>query len=77
MNYLVMNIGCIECGVSSAVVGVFSHKVEACAVAKRLSQSHNWRQGGENEFVVFELPREINTVAGEYDHEPVWPPMER
>lgn len=32
--YLVMNIGCIDCGVSSAVVGVFADKSKAELIAE-------------------------------------------
>ena len=65
MSWLLMNIGCIECGVSSAVVGVFTDKAEAEAIADRLSDSHNWREGGQNAFEVFEMPQ-LDVVADEY-----------
>lgn len=69
MSYVVVNIGCIECGVSSALVGVFEHKHEAQAVATRLDKSHDWRQGGQNRFEVFELPPE-GVIADEYAEPP-------
>ena len=68
-KYLVFNVGCIECGVSSAVVGVFASKVEADALAEKLGDKCHWREGGQNNFEVFELGKE-NTVAAEY-HEPL------
>jgi len=63
--WLVINIGCIECHVSSNIVGLIADKVEADALAKRLSESHGWREGGQNEFEVFPLP-EVGVIAPEY-----------
>jgi hypothetical protein len=64
--WLVMNIGCIECGVSSAVVGLFKTKEDAEVVAESCKEKYSWREGGQNEFEVFKLPRE-GKVAKEYD----------
>lgn len=36
--WLVFNIGCIECGVSSNVVAVYPHKHEADAIAAKLNE---------------------------------------
>jgi len=38
---MVMNIGCIECGVSSAVVGVFADKAKADAIAAECVEGDN------------------------------------
>lgn len=65
MIYLVMNIGCIECGVSSAVVGIFNNEAKAQEIADKCQEVHGWREGGQNNFEVFELPM-INEVAEEY-----------
>lgn len=65
MRYLVINIGCIECGVSSNVVGVFTDKDKADEVAVNLNETHAWREGGQNSFEVFEEPEE-NTINPEY-----------
>ena len=54
--WLVMNIGCIECGVSSQIVGIFADESKADQVAKRCEETHSWREGGQNSFEVFELP---------------------
>jgi hypothetical protein len=64
-HWIVVNIGCIECGVSSNVVGVFADKAEAEAIADRLNGSHGWRQGGQNDFDVFPMP-EVGVIADEY-----------
>lgn len=67
--WLVFNIGCIECGVSSNVVGVFDDEETANKVAKELSSSHSWREGGQNSFKVYKLP-EINILEQEYTEPP-------
>jgi len=55
-KYIVVNIGCIECGVSSDIVGVFANKERADAVASACDDKYDWREGGQNAFEVFELP---------------------
>lgn len=63
--WLVFNIGCIECGVSSNVVGVFKSKETADKIAERLDCNHNWREGGQNSYDVFELG-DVDEVTSEY-----------
>ena len=63
--WIVVNIGCLECGVSSAIVGVFSDRERAFQIEAALSKTHNWREGGQNAFEVFDLP-ELDVVADEY-----------
>ncbi len=63
--YLVFNVGCIECGVSSNVVGIFPHKEEAETIAQTLNEKHGWREGGQNSYEVFELNR-VGVVTEEY-----------
>ncbi len=54
-RWLVFNVGCIECRVSSDVVGLYPTKEEAEAVAEILNKKLDWRQGGQNNFEVFDL----------------------
>jgi hypothetical protein len=61
-----MNIGCIECGVSSNIVGLFADKARADAVAKACEEKHSWRHHGQNRYEVFELP-EPEIVDPEYE----------
>ena len=65
-KYLVFNIGCIECGVSSKIVGVFTEKAEAERMAQYCEKHFGWREGGQNAFEVFELPTQVNVVDPEY-----------
>lgn len=63
--WIVMNIGCLECGVSSKVVGVFADEARAEAVAAACQKEYGWRESGQNEFVVYELPAP-ESVDAEY-----------
>lgn len=63
--WILVNIGCIECGVSTNIVGVFSDKETAVALAEKLDKSHAWRESGQNAFEVFAMPP-IDEVAEEY-----------
>jgi len=65
-KYMVFNIGCIECGVSSNVVGLFTDKVKAYDLTYKLHDTHGWREGGQNAFCVFELPEQDDVIAEEY-----------
>ena len=64
--WIVVNIGCIECGVSSNIVGVFSDEARAHDLALQFDKKYSWREGGQNEFVVFPMP-ELNVVNSEYE----------
>lgn len=54
-RWLAFDIGCIECGEPSAVVGVFDTRDGAKAAAKeaRERQAADWH--GQHEFAVFDL----------------------
>lgn len=65
MSYVVVNIGCLECGVSSNIVGVFSDEKEAERIARICHTHYNWREGGQNSFQVFKLP-EPGAIHEEY-----------
>lgn len=54
-QYLVFEVGCIECGCPSSPVATFSSEEEANKVAEALQKAHYWRHGGQNEFEVFDL----------------------
>lgn len=65
LMWVVVNIGCIECGVSSNIVGVFDSKERAEEIAVEFSDKFSWREGGQNDFEVFPMP-EANVIADEY-----------
>lgn len=63
--YIVVDIGCIECGVPSKIVGLFADKARADAVAAACEEKYRWREHGQNNYEVFELP-EAERVDEEY-----------
>ena len=63
--WIVVNIGCIECGVSSEIVGIFDNQERANSIAKEFNKTFSWRQGGQNYFEVFPMPA-VNEIAEEY-----------
>lgn len=66
--WIVVNIGCIECGVSSNIVGVFDDESKALRVADKCEEYFDWREGGQNAFKVFPMPP-ANVVHEEYQPE--------
>jgi len=63
--YIVVNIGCIECGVSSDIVGVYENKEEADQICSKCHELYSWRQNGQNDFDVFNIT-ELNVINPEY-----------
>ena len=61
--WMVFNVGCIECGVSSNVVGFYSTEEEAKQIAQACEDELHWREGGQNSFEVFNL---VTPQAQEY-----------
>lgn len=53
--WLVFNIGCIECGVTSNVVGIYHDEQEAWRVRDICAHTLSWREGGQNSFGVYDL----------------------
>lgn len=64
-QWIVVNIGCLECGVSSAIVGAFDDELRARGVAAQCDDKYRRRQGGQNVFLVWEIPI-ANVIAPEY-----------
>lgn len=58
MKYVVVDIGCIECGEQSGVLGIFTDKKQAEEVQKKYReiQSNNWT--GQHYFEIFEVKEE-------------------
>jgi len=54
-HYVAVDIGCIECGESTNVLGIFEDKVKAEEVIKDhgARQSQNWK--GVHRFKIFEI----------------------
>lgn len=67
MLYVAVDIGCIECGEMSNVLGVFDSKDRAEQVAEEHSfrQSEHWQ--GQHSFEVFEVPAVNEEVRKQYE----------
>ena len=63
--WLVFDVGCIECGVSSNVVAIYPTEQEPNAVAEKLNNTYEWREAGQNSYEVFKLG-ELYEVESEY-----------
>lgn len=63
--FLVLDIGCIECGLPRDIVGVFDDQARAEAIAASCTQNHARLDGGHHRFQVIPLPA-INTVHPAY-----------
>ena len=58
MKYVVLDIGCIECGEQSAILGIFDNKQKAKEVMEKYEkiQSSNWT--GQHHFEIMEVKEE-------------------
>lgn len=65
MRYILVNIGCIECGVPSNIVGIFDNEERAKELEKQCDEKYSWREGGQNSFEIFKEP-EVNIINSEY-----------
>ena len=65
-KYIIIEIGCIECGCPSGIVGIFDDEKAAKEIAEKCQERYDWHTGGQNSFEVFELPSLINSVVDNY-----------
>jgi hypothetical protein len=67
MLHVLVNIGCIECGVSTQIVGIFNDVAKADDLASKLndSEEYSWREGGQNRYEVFPV-KELDVIHSDY-----------
>ena len=54
--FVVIDVGCHECGVDSEPVGIYRSQKEAVvAAAERDTETGRWRDGGQTRAQVFEM----------------------
>jgi hypothetical protein len=53
--FLAFDIGCIECGEGSKVIGVFAKKEDADAAAEAADKLHKENWSGQHSMEVFEI----------------------
>ena len=65
MSWVAIDIGCIECGMPSGVIGVFDSKVEADAEVERwYDEFGGFTNGGQHSYEVFNLDESIARPGG-------------
>lgn len=63
--WVVIDIGCFECGVGTEPIGIFTTRDQAQAAADaRNAETNYWRDGGQTSCEVFEM-NEPNTTPTE------------
>lgn len=66
--YIAMDIGCIECGAESSLIGIYNDREEAQKICDELYEHHihNW-PGEEHRYEVFpgNLPGEVTHICQE------------
>ena len=55
MYYVAVDIGCIECGEPSHVLGIFTNKEKALNVCKEHEERQNLNWTGQHSFEIFEI----------------------
>ena len=65
MTWIVVDIGCIECGASSGIVGMFDNEVAANAIAYQLHSEADFKDGGQHKYDVFPTPV-LNAIHQDY-----------
>lgn len=65
MKYIAVDIGCIECGEESSVLGIFTNKEQALEILKKCEEYQNKHWTGQHDFELFEVEQE-NVLNDEY-----------
>lgn len=66
MYYVAVDIGCIECGEESSVIGIYTNKEEALKVTAEHKKRQGEKWSGEHHFEIYEVPEINKTYRVEY-----------
>ena len=66
MKYVAVDIGCIECGEGSSVLGIFDNKEEAIKILKKCEEYQEEHWHGQHCFEIFEITEENKLVDDYY-----------
>lgn len=58
MKYIAVDIGCIECGENSSVLGIFTNKEQALEILKKCEEYQKEHWEGQHSFELFEVEQE-------------------
>jgi len=64
-RWLAFDVGCIECGESSAVIGVYGTETEASAAAQVAAEKQQRDWHGQHSMEVFEIDVPDNATTAE------------
>lgn len=67
-KYVLVDIGCIECGEQSDLIGIFDKKdlAESTKLECEEAQENNWH--GQHSFIIFEWDERLNNVVNIPDY---------
>lgn len=65
MKYVLVDIGCIECGEPSSVLGIYTDLTKAKEILKKCEEYQNEHWHGQHSFEIFEVNKE-NELIDEY-----------
>lgn len=68
-RYLALDVGCLECGETTSVVGLYDTETEARAALQHAenAQQQNWT--GQHDFVSFDLQLILDRQEGKSDRD--------
>ena len=70
MKYVLVDIGCIECGEKSSLLGIFNNLKEANEIKEKCEEIQEKYWTGEHSFEIYECNKE-NQVIDEYYKEEI------
>lgn len=68
-RYLALDVGCLECGETTSVVGLYDTKAEADAALHRAAEEQNKNWSGQHDFVMFDLQLILDRQEGNSDRD--------
>ena len=66
--YVLVDIGCIECGEESAVIGIYTSKKKAQRIRREHEKRQNESWNGQHIFEIFEIDEIDKTYKIEYEN---------
>ena len=66
MKYVAVDIGCIECGEESSVLGIFDDMNEATDILKKCGEYQQKHWCGQHSFEIFEIKEENKLIDNYY-----------
>ncbi len=68
MYYVVLDIGCSECGESSNLVGIFTSKERAIQAKKQYMKDHHLEDNSDHEIFIYKIDEIDKIYNNSYEH---------